>query len=173
MENIQEILFENKESIPEGIYIKMMNELKIAYSTRNTNDLIKITYTRIRPELRKGDYSYHIDLIKRDNLSLIAKKSDFINSDWCQGYTDEILSQLDKIPFTPFFLKHCNVFKDEGYKIEQKYIITHISKNEPDDSDDDNYDADSDDEGVNKRKIMISMLLEYDIQYLITNVEKM
>lgn len=165
MEKIQEILFENKESIPNGIYIELMNELKKSYITKNENELIKITYTRIRPTFEKIDSEeYRIVLIRTNNLTVIVKKSDFDFDDF---------DKIKAIPFIPFFARtNSNMFYDNGYRNEMKTIFKKIKKEEDNDDESDDWDFDCDNSECNKRKIAISLDLNYDIDYLITNVEK-
>jgi hypothetical protein len=166
MEKIQEILFENKESIPDGIYLKLMDELKIAYPNRNSNDIIKITYTRIHPVLQKSGYDYTIQLIETPNLTIILKKSDF------NPNSEPQITKLEAIPFVPFL---CNddykKFKDDGYMHDHEQIFKYIKKDEPDESDDEfDPDCDSDE---NKRKISFKLSIHCQIKYMITNVEKL
>jgi len=175
MENIQEILFENKESIPEGIYIKLMNELKISYSNRNADDLIKLTYTRIRPRFNKYDYQYNITLIENSGLTIILKKGDFKEHSYSDDWNEKLMTKLDAIPFIPFWYDgkaEAKLFKDDGYTMEHKYLF-HTIKKDNDDSDDDEWDIERDEMERNKRNIKCMICLNYDIKYLITNVEKL
>jgi hypothetical protein len=171
MEKIQELLFENKESIPNGVYLELMNELKKSYITKDDNELIKITYTRIRPEFNKFNHAngyskFNIDLITSNDMSLIIKKSDFIKKSH-----NETMKELDAIPFIPFWTNLNSCFNDYGYNYDEKYIFKNILKEEPEDSDDDEWHEEVDTE-ENKRKIKFKLHLTYDIKYLITNVEK-
>ena len=52
MEKIQEILFENKEKIPDGVYLELMNNLKL-----NADKYYKIEYVRLIPTVMfdRGD----------------------------------------------------------------------------------------------------------------------
>ena len=173
MEKIQEILFENKESIPNGIYLELMDELKKIYITRNDNELVKITYTRIRPVFSKntGEYGYNIDLTTATGMSVIIKKSDF-NFQYENGYGNEI-KLIDAIPFIPFWTEKKSFFNDYGYEDDTIHIFKSIKRNEPEDTDgDDDWDDERDDE-ENKRKIKFQIQLNYSIKYLITNVEKL
>ena len=47
--NADKILFENSEKIPNDVYIKLMDSLKIAYETET--NLFEIEYTIIKPFL--------------------------------------------------------------------------------------------------------------------------
>ena len=171
MEKIQEILFENKESIPNGVYLELMDELKKSYITKNDNELIKITYTRIRPIFSKNaGEGYDIDLTTATDMSVIIKKSDF--NQYENGYVN-VIKLLEAIPFIPFWTEKKSFFNDYGYEDAKIYIFKSIKKNEPDDSDDDDdwyYDCDTEE---NKRKIKFQIRLNYSIKYLITNVEKL
>jgi hypothetical protein len=173
MEKIQEIIFENKESIPNGVYLELMNQLKKSYITKDDNQLIKITYTRIRPMFHKNDDGgYNITLIKTNNLFIIAKKTSFKNK---SDYSNNNIEQLDAMPFVPFFISpvSSSVFNDEGYKNDIKTLFLNIKKNPDNDENDDEWDFEEDEEEKNKRKIAYSLELYNDIEYLITNVEKL
>lgn len=175
MEKIQEILFEHKETIPEGIYLKLMNELKIAYPNRNANDLIKITYTRIFPKFRKNEYGYDVKLLTNQDETIIVKKGDIKNPHYCDTYNDAILEKFEAIPFKPFWYDRSSsggLFKSDSHIAnDAQYIFETIKKHEPDNEDDD-WIFDEDNEGE-KRNIRFMLCLNYDIKYLITAVEKL
>ena len=172
MEKIQEILFENKESIPNGLYVELMNQLKKSYIIKNDNELIKITYTRIRPIFCKNeDGGYDITLVKTKDLSIIAKKSSFKNK---SQYSNNNIEQLDAMPFVPFFISpvSSSVFNDDGYQSETQTLFCNIKKEATNDENDDEWNFEEDEEGTNKRKIAYSLYIKYNIEYVITNVEK-
>jgi hypothetical protein len=174
MDKIQEVLFENKERIPEGIYLKLMNELKIGWSKRNDDDIIQICYTRIRPQFRKTGYNYTINLIENSDLKIILKKGE-LKSNFCESYNETLMSKLESSPFIPFWFDNSqktSIFKDGGYTNDHQYIFENIKKNEPDDNEDDEFDYDEDNE-EDKRKIKFEIILSYDIKYFITSVEKL
>jgi len=175
MEKIQEMLFENKESIPNGLYVKLMDELKKSYITKNDNDFIKLTYTRIRPNFRKRGYEYSVDLYETSDLTIIIKKSD-LKSQIHNVYYENIMTKIEALPFIPFWYDGGNkttLFKDGGYTGDIEYIFETIQKDEPGDDDFDDRFNDEIDCEENKRKIKIKISVMYDIKYLITNVEKL
>jgi hypothetical protein len=58
MEKIQEILFENKQSIPDGVYLQLMNNLKI-----EDKKFYKIKYHLITPTVNyyKNDNNFSVN----------------------------------------------------------------------------------------------------------------
>ena len=57
--SIQELLFDNKESIPDGLYIKLMNQLLI----NNKNEkYYKIKYIVIKPQITGNYHNLIIDI---------------------------------------------------------------------------------------------------------------
>jgi len=61
MENIQEILFENKEKIPEGIYLELMNSLKKAH--KNHPKLYKCKYIVLTPRVSWSSSEMEFNII--------------------------------------------------------------------------------------------------------------
>ncbi len=103
MDIIQELFFENKEKIPEGLYIKVMDSLKKEFDKQKTT-AFKIHYIIIKPELNK--YRNKIEVSVNKNIE-IHKKTLFLNYEEFEELDDEeynsLIKQLTKTPFEPFY----------------------------------------------------------------------
>lgn len=61
MEAIQNLIFDNKESIPNGVYLKLQNALKDAHNQTIGKDLYKCRYVYpdVRPRVNTDDCSFN------------------------------------------------------------------------------------------------------------------
>lgn len=59
MEAIQNLIFDNKESIPNGVYLQLQNALKDAHNQTIGKDLYKCTYSypTVQPRVNTDEYS--------------------------------------------------------------------------------------------------------------------
>lgn len=158
MEKIQEILFENKEQIPEGIYLELMNNLKIAHEV--VNELYEIEYTIIKPSLyyNLNEGGLNVSCSIHRNGKKIIKIS-----------TDHYLYKDFKLPFKPFITFGSNLFPEFENDYGMLRYKTEI-KNEGDESDD---DYDEEEYSGASRDICINLHYGINKQYFITSVKKL
>jgi hypothetical protein len=153
IQNFQEILFENKEQIPNGIYVQLMDSLKDSF--KDSSQLIELTYMIIRPHIIKVDNNLNIGINSHDNK--VLKKIVKIEGNYEKSLFVE--------PFVPFMNK--NLFQDVlSYDINvrhEEYI--RVSPNQDDD------DLLSDDED-DHRTIHTTKIYEVHPQSLILSFKK-
>jgi len=110
MENIkkiQEYLFENKESIPNKLYVNLINNLKPYFEYNNSNynfnfNKYEIEYIVYAPEPNyHTDTNISIDTYFLQHRGVIKKHSMIINFDELD-FPEYFKKQCENIPFSPF-----------------------------------------------------------------------
>lgn len=168
MEKIQEILFENKEKIPDGVYLELMNTLKI-----EKKDFYKIEYEVIRPHLffnkEEENIIIHTSVEKDNNHE--NKKYEIIISSHNPNLYDSDKKKLNE--GLPFVWDGRNIiFNDKEKDIITIRHSTEIQKNKDNNeeySDDDNFDENDE---YDSRKIHINTHLRVRSIYFITSITK-
>jgi len=154
MEKIQEILFENKEKIPDGVYLELMNSLKL-----NADKYYKLEFVRLMPSVffESDDCQMVVQITENNTTREVIIP--VVDSKRSSHY--DTLLQAGK----PFIYSGNNLFHsylDASTNIRHKVFI-----NNNDDSDD---DADENLECADCRNIHISTSFKLVPCYLISKI---
>ena len=156
VQNFQEILFENKEQIPNGLYVQLMDSLKDSF--HDSSQLVEITYMIIRPHIRNVEHNLHIGIDSYNNK--VLKKIIKINGTYEKSlFVEPFLPFMNKCLFPEIIEHDINVRHEE-------YI-----RNVPNEDDDDLISDDDDDEN-DHRTIHTTKRYEIQPQALILGFKK-
>jgi len=128
MEKIQEILFENKETIPDGIYLELMNALK----PPSDETYYEVEYRHIVPSIgwSTADHHFHIQLIEKKWEVQVSKTIiKYGNAD--NSIKEHIKSGV------PFICSQNNVGLDYPQTVNIRHSACITQTKDSDDEDDD------------------------------------
>jgi len=155
MEKIQEILFENKEKIPDGIYLELMNNLKL-----NADKYYKLEFVRLIPNVffDNDDDSMVVQITENNaTREVIIPVVDSKRS----SHYDDLLKAGKTFVYSGNSLFHS--FVDAGTNIRHKVFIN--NRDDSDDDADENLDC-----GCDCRNIHISTKFKLVPCYLISKI---
>ena len=170
MEKVQEILFENKQKIPEGVYLELMNNLKIAHETKN--DLYEIEYIVFEPVLIFDNNcccnNLNLNIRDRYTGTKIIKLKDI----------RQHLEEITKVPFKPFSVSgNYGVFNEFLGHNDSTYYKTRIRKtpyeNDAYENDNENNDDDCPNGDEEERLIKITLKAHINPVIMITSAKKL
>ena len=161
MEAIQELLFENKEAIPNGLYVQLMDKLKIAHEQKG---LYKITYMKftISSNVNSDDTIFQQIHNKLDKIYEMIIEVDAKDR---PVFAEKIMTK----PFKPF-THHNHEGKTRLFDEDTDFAhlrIKHSIKVKKDDDDSDDDDDCGQDYNIEMRSIRVTTYVESRHTYLI------
>lgn len=158
MESIQEIVFENKEKIPEGLYLELMNAMKKEHDN-NKNDYYEIEYMVLESVIHNKN---HVNIVSENTIFKKIEKKESLHPCYIHKY--------EMTPFKPF-ITHFDEIPNHNIQIRYSNLISKNPDSDCDsDCDDDEYCCCDDD---NMRKIHTSYTYILHTQVIILSVKKL